>query len=115
MAAAKREFREELGVAPPETKTLGLGSIKQSSGKVVYVWACEGDLDIKKIHSNTFSMEWPPRSGKEQEFPEVDRARWCSLEEARVKLVKGQIVFLERLAEQLGADLPDLPQQASLF
>lgn len=115
LVAAKREFHEELGVAPPEVDAFELGSVKQSSGKVVFVWACAGDLEIRHIRSNTFTMEWPPKSGKEQEFPEVDRARWCSLEEARLKLVKGQVLFLERLAEKLGAALPDIPEQASLF
>jgi predicted NUDIX family NTP pyrophosphohydrolase len=115
LAAAKREFREELGVPVPEGEARDLGSAKQSSGKVVYVWAYAGDVDVKMIHSNTFKMEWPPKSGQEQEFPEVDRARWCTLEAARTKLVKGQVVFLERLAEQLGASLPDIPEQASLF
>jgi predicted NUDIX family NTP pyrophosphohydrolase len=115
LTAAKREFREELGMAAPESGVRELGSAKQSSGKIVYAWACEGDLDVKKVRSNTFMMEWPPKSGKEQAFPEVDRARWCSLEEARLKLVKAQVVFLERLAEQLGTDLPDIPEQASLF
>jgi predicted NUDIX family NTP pyrophosphohydrolase len=115
LVAAKREFREELGMTPPEGALRELGSIKQSSGKMVHVWACEGDLDVKQVRSNTFNMEWPPKSGKEQTFPEVDRARWCTLAEARIKLVKGQVGFVEQLAEQLGADLPDIPEQGSLF
>lgn len=99
--AAKREFTEELGMPPPEGEFIELGSAKQSSGKIVHAWALQSDLDIKTIVSNTFSMEWPPKSGQHQEFPEVDKARWFSLAEAKDKLVKGQVPLLETLADYL--------------
>ena len=79
---------------------------------MVYVWAQEADLDITRMRSNTFAMEWPPKSGQQQEFPEADKAVWCTLPVAREKLVKGQVVFIERLAEQLNLNLPE---QVSLF
>jgi predicted NUDIX family NTP pyrophosphohydrolase len=112
LVAAKREFSEELGLPVPNAALISLESAKQPSGKVVYIWTGEADLDITRMHSNTFAMEWPPKSGNEQDFPEVDRAKWCSLALAREKLVKGQVTFIERLAEQLGATLPT---QATLF
>ena len=96
-AAALREFAEELGSPPPADGFVPLGSVRQSSGKVVTAWAVEGDLDASAIVSNTFSVEWPPRSGRMQSFPEVDRAAWFSLDEARVKVVRGQAELLDRL------------------
>ena len=113
--AAKREFAEELGVPPPEGKLVELGQAKQSSSKIVQVWACTGDLNVAHIRSNLVSIEWPPKSGKQQKFPEVDRAAWTSLPIAREKLVKGQAVFITRLAEQLGLNVPEPPTQPSLF
>ncbi len=100
--AALREFEEETGVAPdPGGEMLFLGQLRQSSAKWVSVWALEGDLDDGTIHSNTFSMEWPPKSGQTQEFREVDRAEWVGIETAREKLVKGQVEFLDRLVRAL--------------
>jgi predicted NUDIX family NTP pyrophosphohydrolase len=96
LAAAKREFEEETGIKP-QGKFIALGEIKQPSGKVVSAWAFEGDCSPKEIQSNTFSMEWPPKSGHKREFPEVDRADWFALDDARRRIVKGQIGFLDRL------------------
>jgi len=96
LAAARREFEEETGSAA-EGQFLALGEVKQSGGKVVTAWALERDLDPGAIRSNTFSMEWPPRSGKMREFPEIDRAAWFSLTEAREKLIAAQTAFLDRL------------------
>jgi predicted NUDIX family NTP pyrophosphohydrolase len=101
LEAAKREFKEETGFDPPAGKFIPLQPIKQPSGKVVSVWAVEGDFDAGKIKSNTFSMEWPPKSGRQQEFPEVDRAGWFSLEEAKAKILKGQKGFLAELSALL--------------
>ena len=95
--AAKREFEEETGIKP-DGEFVALGEIKQPSGKVITAWAFEGDCSPQAIRSNTFSMEWPPKSGRQQEFPEVDRADWFALEDARKRIVKGQIGFLDRLA-----------------
>ncbi|EFL10388.1 NUDIX hydrolase [Streptomyces sp. AA4] len=94
--AARREFAEELGVPVPEGEWVSLGEVRQS-GKVVTAWAVEGDLDPGAVVPGVFEMEWPPRSGRMQEFPEVDRVEWFSLEVAREKLVKGQRGFLDRL------------------
>ena len=98
LEAAKREFREETGFEPPSGKMMELKPLKQPSGKVVSVWAVEGDYDAREMSSSLFSMEWPPKSGKQQEFPEVDRAGWFSLEEARVKIFTGQTGFLDQLS-----------------
>ncbi|WP_409493810.1 NUDIX domain-containing protein [Amycolatopsis sp. cmx-11-12] len=100
-AAARREFTEELGLPAPEGEYLPLGEVKQSGGKVVTVWAVEGDLDPAQVVPGTFEMEWPPRSGRTQEFPEVDRVAWFGLAEAEEKLLKGQRPFLARLGELL--------------
>ena len=100
-ACALREFEEETGTALPEVELRDLGTAKQRSGKVVTAWAAEGDLDAEAITSNEFEMEWPPRSGRMQSFPEVDRAGWFGLDEAAEKLNPAQMVFLERLREQL--------------
>jgi predicted NUDIX family NTP pyrophosphohydrolase len=94
--AAKREFEEETGIKP-DGEFIALDQIKQPSGKVIAAWAFEGDCSPKEIRSNTFSMEWPPKSGQKQEFPEVDRADWFTLDDARKRAVKGQIGFLDRL------------------
>ena len=103
LEAARREFAEETGLEAAGD-FLSLGSVKQKGGKVVHAWAFEGDCDPRQISSNTFSLEWPPGSGKEQEFPEVDEARFASLEEARGLLVAAQCAFLKRLAEALEED-----------
>jgi predicted NUDIX family NTP pyrophosphohydrolase len=98
VAAARREFAEELGLPAPDGCWLPLGDVRQS-GKVVTAWAVEADLDPAAVVPGTFELEWPPRSGRKQEFPEVDRVEWFGLDAARVKLVKGQRAFLDRLSE----------------
>ena len=95
---ALREFREETGTELEAGELTDLGSIKQRGGKVVQAWAAEGDLDAGTVRSNTFTMEWPPRSGTMREFPEVDRAAWFSLEEARERINPAQAEFLDRLS-----------------
>ncbi|GIU98519.1 MAG: DNA mismatch repair protein MutT [Actinomycetota bacterium] len=102
LVAARREFREELGQDPPSGEPIALGEVRQPGGKRVSAFAVEGDLDVAGVGSGTFEMEWPPRSGRRQRFPEVDRAAWFSLEEARRKLLPGQVPFLDRLVELLG-------------
>ena len=99
LAAARREFAEELGVAPPEGEAASLGEVRQKSGKVVRAWALAGDLDVTVVQSNTFTLEWPPRSGRLQEFPEVDRAQWLGLALAREKINPAQVALLDRLGE----------------
>ena len=101
LAAARREFAEELGMPAPDGEALELGEIRQKSGKRVRAWGLPGDLDAAQIQSNTFSMQWPPRSGRLQEFPEVDRAQWFGLAEAREKLNPAQVELLERLSDML--------------
>ena len=100
LAAARREFTEETGF-PAEGEFLPLTPLKQPSGKIIAAWAFQGDCDPEAVKSNTFSMEWPPRSGSQQEFPEIDRAGWFTLEEAKVKIIKGQKGFLEELEKIL--------------
>ena len=100
---ARREFEEELGSPVPAGELVPLGQRKVTSGKVLTVWAAEGDLDAGACRSNTFEIEWPPRSGRMQEFPEIDRAAWFGLDEARSKLLKGQVPFLDRLLEELAS------------
>lgn len=94
--AAKREFEEEVGIAPVGTY-IPLGSIKQKGGKVVHAWAFEGNCEPANITSGTFQMEWPPRSGEQKEFPEIDRAEFFSIEQAREKINAAQAEFLDRL------------------
>jgi predicted NUDIX family NTP pyrophosphohydrolase len=103
-ACAIRELEEELGAAPEIDleELIELGSVKQRAGKVVEAWAVEAEFDPEALASNTFSMEWPPRSGKQQEFPEVDRAEWFDPATAREKILPAQAEFLDRLLEQLG-------------
>lgn len=98
---AKREFEEETGSRPGSGDPLSLGPVKQPGGKIVTAWAIEGDCSAETIESNSFSMEWPPNSGAMREFPEVDRAGWFSLPEARTKILAGQTGFLDRLADLL--------------
>lgn len=101
--AALREFAEELGVAAPvaEAPDLDLGTARQRAGKLVAAWAREADLDVATISSNTFALEWPPRSGRMQEFPELDRAGWFPVARARGLVVAGQVPLLDRLEELL--------------
>lgn len=101
LAAAVRELREETGVAVCGPFT-ALGTVRQKAGKRVTAFACEGDCDAAAIVSNRFSIEWPPRSGRQQEFPEVDRAQWFSLDEARTKINEAQIALLEELQTRVG-------------
>ncbi|MEV8046035.1 NUDIX domain-containing protein [Streptomyces griseoluteus] len=100
--AARREFQEETGIAPPDGPALPLGEIAQRNGKIVTAWAVEADLDPATIAPGTFTMEWPPHSGRVQEFPELDRVAWFTPEEARPLMVPGQGTFLDRLAEHSG-------------
>jgi predicted NUDIX family NTP pyrophosphohydrolase len=97
LEVAQREFTEETGLAAAGP-FLELGDVKQPGGKIVTAWAFEGDFDPVNLKSNTFTMEWPPRSGRQTEFPEVDRGAWFSIDDARSRLLKGQIPFLDRLA-----------------
>jgi len=97
LAAAEREFEEELGSPAPAGERIELGQVAQSGAKVVVAWAVEGDFDTTGVVSNTFDMEWPPRSGRVGTFPEVDRAQWMTLDGARAKLLRGQRELLERL------------------
>jgi predicted NUDIX family NTP pyrophosphohydrolase len=98
---ARREFEEEMGSPAPAGELIPLGELRTSSSKLVTIWALEGDLDAATTHSNTFSLEWPPRSGRVQEYPEIDRTAWLPVERAREKLVKGQAPFLDRLLAAL--------------
>jgi predicted NUDIX family NTP pyrophosphohydrolase len=101
LAVAKREFEEELGSPPPEGEYHSLGEIKQTSRKVVAAFAVEGDFDPARLASNPFEMEWPPKSGRRQSFPEVDRAAWFTSEDARTKILPGQAPFIDRLLARL--------------
>jgi predicted NUDIX family NTP pyrophosphohydrolase len=102
LACARREFAEELGSPCPDGPVLELGEIRQRNGKRVTAWAVEGDLDAETITSNSFTLEWPPRSGRTQEFPEVDRAAWFALAAAHRKVLAAQAPLLDRLAEHVG-------------
>ncbi|WP_031033666.1 NUDIX domain-containing protein [Streptomyces sp. NRRL F-5650] len=97
--AARREFREELGLPPPEGEAVALGEVRQAGGKTVTVWAVAADLDPATVVPGTFRMEWPPKSGRTGEFPELDRVAWFPLDRAREVIVKAQAAFLDRLAE----------------
>ena len=101
LAAAKREFEEELGTPAPDGPVKDLGEVKQKSGKIVSAWAVAGDLDVTEITSNTVEVQWPPRSGKMLEIPEVDRAEWFGLRVAREKINPAQAELVDRLAEIL--------------
>ena len=103
LAAARREFTEELGLPAPAGELVALGEVRQSGGKLVAIWAVEGALDPAQMTAGTFEMEWPAGSGRVQEFPELDRAAWFDLDQARPKLVAGQRVFLDRLGGKLRA------------
>jgi len=101
LAAARREFEEETGAAPAG-EFIPLGEFRQSSAKTVSVWAAEGEVDVTRLKSNAFALEWPPKSGKMSEFPEIDRAAWFSPEDARRKILKGQRPALDALLARLG-------------
>ncbi|MER5653296.1 NUDIX domain-containing protein [Streptomyces sp. NPDC102256] len=97
--AARREFREELGLPPPDGEAVTLGEVTQTNGKVVTAWAIEADLDPAVVVPGTFTMEWPPKSGRHQEFPELDRVEWMTPDRARTLIVSAQATFLDRLVE----------------
>lgn len=97
--AARREFQEEVGLPPPDGEAIDLGEVRQTNGKIVTAWAIRADLDAATITPGTFRMEWPPKSGRLQEFPELDRVAWFGLDRARAVIVKAQAAFLDRLAE----------------
>jgi predicted NUDIX family NTP pyrophosphohydrolase len=101
---ARREFAEETGHPVPAGPVVGLGSITQKGGKVVFAWAVEGDQDPAVSVSNTFEMEWPPKSGKTAAFPEIDRVAWFDPTEARLHIKETQIPFLERLESAVGTE-----------
>jgi predicted NUDIX family NTP pyrophosphohydrolase len=101
LSAARREFQEELGVPAPDGEAAELGEVRLKSGKRVVAWALAGDLDATAAQSNMFSLEWPPRSGRFEEFPEVDRAQWFTLDDAAEKLNPAQVPLLERLREMV--------------
>ena len=101
LETAKREFKEELGIDPPNGSYVELGSVRQSNNKDVHAWAVEGDLDASSIKSNKFETEWPPKSGKIQKFPEIDRAEWFKIPQARIKANKAQVLLLDRLLTKI--------------
>jgi predicted NUDIX family NTP pyrophosphohydrolase len=105
--AARRELTEETGISL-DGALLDLGELRQPSRKVVHAWATEHNCDPSKISSNTFTLEWPPKSGKQQEFPEIDRAEWFPIPVARIKLHRGQVGFIDKLLESLG-----LPEESA--
>ena len=105
LEAAKREFHEETGFVA-EGNFIELTPVKQPGGKFVYAWAVEGDCEAESIKSNIFSLEWPPRSGRREEFPEVDRAQWFILELAKEKISKGQLRLLEELQRRISTNPP---------
>ena len=98
LAAAKREFAEEVGV-PPAGEFIPLDPVKQPGGKLVFAWAVRAGFDPSSLKSNTFAIEWPPKSGRQQEFPEIDKAAWFDLKSARLKILKGQTPFLDQLLD----------------
>lgn len=102
LGTARREFGEEIGQPVPATSFLALGSVRQSGGKIVHVWAAEGDLDASTTHSSTFEIEWPPRSGVLRSYPELDRTAWMSPDRARALLVRAQTTFVDRLLAVVG-------------
>ena len=113
LQAAKREFGEELGLKAPEGTYFDIGTIKIPS-KIIYGWAVESDLDVSTIKSNQITIEWPPKTGQKQQFPEVDKAQWFEISKAGPKMHTAQDEFLQRLAEHLGLKL-EKPEQPSLF
>ena len=98
--AAKREFQEEIGIYCTG-EFIPLTAVKQKGGKIVYAWALEGDIDPNQIKSNTFEIEWPPKSGKKQEFPEIDKGEWFNISEAKQKINKNQVALIEELMSKL--------------
>ena len=118
IAAARREFTEELGCPVPEGEMIPLGDATLTSGKKIYVWAMQSDADISAANSSLFAIEWPPKSGRQQEFPEIDKAEWFSLADAGGKIANGQLPFITALAGLLGETIrrpAPTDRQASLF
>lgn len=111
---ARREFEEETGHAVPDGPLIPLGEVRQKSGKTVVAWAVEGDLDPTLARSNTFTIEWPPKSGQRTEFPELDRVAWFDLVEARSRLKDAQVPFLDRLSAALDWTGPVSDVQATV-
>ena len=101
LEAARREFKEETGAAPPDGQYIPLTPIKQKNGKIVHAWAVEGDFDPAKLLSNEFETEWPPKSGRTQKFPEVDRAQWFAPDVAKRKMLSGQGALVDELERKL--------------
>lgn len=101
LAVARREFKEEIGHSAPKGNTIQLGSLEQPTGKIVTIFALESDFDADSISSNTFELEWPPKSGNMQKFPEIDRAAWVTTSEAKEKLTPGQQSFIDLLVDKL--------------
>jgi predicted NUDIX family NTP pyrophosphohydrolase len=101
LLAAKREFQEETGVDAPQGEYIPLKLVRQKSGKIVHAWAIEGEIDAQNVHSNDFGMEWPPRSGRRQSFPEIDRGAWFSVGSALEKINPGQAGLIHELVEKL--------------
>jgi predicted NUDIX family NTP pyrophosphohydrolase len=99
LVTAYREFEEELGIAPPTGSPVPIGEIVQKGGKVVTAWAIEGEVDVSALAPGLFEMEWPPRSGRLQRFPEIDRAEWFAVDVARAKMLPAQLPFLDRVEE----------------
>jgi predicted NUDIX family NTP pyrophosphohydrolase len=112
LEAAKREFKEETGFEI-DGEFVELGEIKQPSGKIVHAWALEKELEVNNIQSNTFSLEWPKNSGNVKEYPEIDRAQWFDIDEAKKKILKGQVEFIDRLTERLGYVPPNVSIKSS--
>lgn len=112
-AAAKREFREETGFDVPRGQASELGNVKYGN-KILTAWSMEGSLDARRVNSNTFTMEWPPKTGRKQEFPEVDRAGWFPPAIAKQKLVKGQVELVDRLCEQLDVSADEAQNQSQM-
>jgi len=112
--AAKREFKEEIGIEV-DGNFIDLGEVKQSSRKMVHIFALEKDLEVKNIVSNTFKLEWPKGSGIIHEYPEVDKAEWFSIEEAKKKILKGQREFIDRLINVLNYKPKKEPKQKTLL
>lgn len=107
VAVARREFAEETGHEPPASVPIPLGEVRQKSGKLVVAWALEGDLDPARARSNTFTIEWPPPSGRQQAFPEIDRVAWFEPTEARRRLKPAQVPFIDRLEAALAGGAGD--------
>jgi predicted NUDIX family NTP pyrophosphohydrolase len=113
LAAAKREFREETGFDLPKGQVSELGNVKYNN-KILSTWFLKGSIDARRVSSNTFTMEWPPKTGRKQEFPEVDRAGWFPPAIAKQKLVKGQVELVDRLCEHIGSSVDEAESQSQM-